>query len=66
MFGGEQWYMNMQNPTSDTPFCTLIHITKNSDGSYKITSNKVRLEVYTSSGYHPNQITTYNQAAVIC
>jgi hypothetical protein len=59
--GGEQWYMNMQNPTSDTRFGPHVTLTKNSDGSYKITSNKVRLEVYTSSGYHPDKITTYNQ-----
>ena len=59
---GEQWYFNMQNPTSDPQLNPNgVTLTKNADGSYKVTSTSVRLQVYTSSGYHQNLITTYNQ-----
>src|SRR5207244_3351365 len=59
---GEQWYFNMQNPTSDPQFNPNgVTLTKNADGSYKVTSSSVRLQVYTSSGYHQNLITTYDQ-----
>ena len=59
--GGEQWNMNMQSPTSDPRLSPGITLTKNPDGSYKVTSTQVRLQVYTSSGYHQGSITTYNQ-----
>jgi F5/8 type C domain/Bacterial Ig domain len=59
---GEQWYFNMQNPTSDPQLNPNgVTLTKNTDGSYKVQSSQVRLHVYTSSGYHQNLITTYNQ-----
>ena len=59
---GEQWYFNMQNPTSDPQFNPNgVTLTKNADGSYQVTSSSVRLQVYTSSGYHQNLITTYDQ-----
>src|SRR6266571_4208342 len=59
---GEQWYFNMQNPTSDPQLNPNgVTLTKNADGSYKVTSSSVRLQVYTSSGYHQNLITTYDQ-----
>ena len=59
--GGEQWDMNMQSPTSDPRFSPGVTLTKNPDGSYKVTSTQVRLQVFTSSGYHQGSITTYNQ-----
>jgi F5/8 type C domain/Bacterial Ig domain len=59
--GGEQWAMNMQNPTSDPRLSPGITLTKNPDGSYKVTSTQVRMNVFTSSGYHQGSITTYNQ-----
>ena len=59
--GGEQWAMNMQSPTSDPRLSPGVTLTKNPDGSYKVTSTQVRLQVFTSSGYHQNLITTYNQ-----
>ena len=59
--GGEQWAMNMQSPTSDPRFSPGVTLTKNPDGSYKVTSTQVRLQVFTSSGYHQGSITTYNQ-----
>ena len=61
---GEAWAMNMNTATSDSRFNPQNTITKNSDGSWKMTSSKVRMNVYTSSGYHPERITTYNQAAL--
>jgi len=59
--GGEQWYMNMQNPTSDPRMGQGVSLTKNPDGSYKVTTTQVRLQVFTSSGYHQGSIATYNQ-----
>src|SRR6266487_4792876 len=56
----EEWYMNMDNPTNDAR-TSPPSMTKNSDGSWKVTSGQVRYGVYTSSGYHPDQITTLNQ-----
>jgi hypothetical protein len=59
---GEQWYFNMQNPTSDPQLNPNgVTLTRNADGSYKVISTSVRLQVYTSSGYHQNLITTYDQ-----
>src|SRR6266487_4638538 len=57
----EEWYMNMDNPTNDAR-TSPPSMSKNSDGSWKVTSGKVRYGVYTSTGYHPGQISTLNQA----
>jgi hypothetical protein len=62
--GGETWAMNMASATSDSRFDPKNTITKNSDGSWKMKSSQVRMNVFTSSGYHPERITTYNQAAM--
>jgi hypothetical protein len=59
--GGEEWFMNMQNPASDPRFDPQATITKNPDGSYKITKTVVRMEVYPSTGYHQDKISTLNQ-----
>jgi hypothetical protein len=59
--GGEEWFMNMQDPTKDPRFDPQATITKNSDGSYKITKQEVRMEVYPSTGYNQDKITTLNQ-----
>ena len=32
----------------------------NHDGSWKMKSNQVRMSVYTTNGYNPNQITAYS------
>jgi hypothetical protein len=59
---GEKWFMNMQSETSDPQFNPNgVTLTKNTDSTYKVTSSSVRLQVYTSSGYHQNLITTYDQ-----
>lgn len=61
--GGEQWFMNMDDPNNDPrtdPQTTLI---KNNDGStsWKIQNTEVRYNVFTSSGFQPQLITTLNQ-----
>ena len=53
--GGEEWYMNMENPNND-PRSNPPAMSKNSDGSWRITSDQVRYGVYTSAGYHPDNI----------
>jgi hypothetical protein len=58
--GGEEWFMNMQDPNHDSR-TSPPSMSKNSDGSWKVTSGQVRYGIYTSSGYHPDQITTLNQ-----
>ena len=57
--GGEQWYMS-SNPDKDPRFSPQTKLTKNSDGSFKVKSIKVRMGVFTSSGFHPEKITTLN------
>ena len=54
---GEQWYLKSE-PNSDTRFSPQTTLTKNSDGSFKIKSTKVRMGVFTSSGFHPEEIKT--------
>ena len=55
---GQQWYLDMVNPTSDGRFNPQDRITRNSDGSWKMRSDQVRMQVYTSNGYNSNQITS--------
>jgi hypothetical protein len=57
--GGEQWFLS--SPTGDSRFDPKTTVSKNSDGSYKVTSTKVRMNVFTSTGYDSNEIDTYNQ-----
>ena len=56
---GEQWYLT-SNPNTDSRFSPQTTMTKNSDGSFKIKSTKVRMGVFTSSGFHPEEIKTLN------
>ena len=58
---GEQWFMNMADADSDKRLDIGNSITKNSDGSWKIKSSQVRMNVHTSAGYDPDDIDTYNQ-----
>lgn len=53
--GGEEWYMNMQDPNND-PRSKPPSISKNSDGSWRVTSDQVRYGVYTSAGYKPDDV----------
>ena len=59
---GEEWYMNMKNPTGDSRFNPQNTITKNSDGSWKMKSSKVRMGVYTSAGYDQDKIPTLDHS----
>ena len=56
---GEQWYIK-SNPDSDPHFSPQTKLEKNSDGSFKVKSSKVRMGVFTSSGFHPDKISTLN------
>src|SRR5438093_1477403 len=56
---GEQWYLN-SNPNDDPRYSPQTTLTKNSDGSFKVKSTKVKMGVFTSSGFHPEQINTLN------
>jgi F5/8 type C domain len=50
----DEWFMDMsdgQDPRSRPP-----SMTKNSDGSFKVTSGQVRYGVFTTSGYNPDDI----------
>jgi len=60
--GGEQWYMDMNNPLSDSRFNPQNTITKNPDGSWKMKSTKVRMNVYTSTGYDESAIDTLDHS----
>ncbi len=56
---GEQWHLN-SNINDDPRFSPQTTITKNSDGSFKVKSTKVRMGVFTSSGFDPEKINTLN------
>jgi hypothetical protein len=66
--GGEQWFLGLTE-SQDIPrfggkgsrFDPQASIMQNADGSWKMAASKVRMNVYTSSGYHPERITTYAQ-----
>jgi hypothetical protein len=62
--GGEQWYMDMNNPLGDSRFNPQNTITKNPDGSWKMKSTKVRMAVYTSTGYDQNAIDTLDHSDI--
>lgn len=49
--GGQEWYMNMANPTLDPSFNPQNPITKNNDGSWKMRSSQVRMYVFTSDHF---------------
>ena len=63
--GGEEWYINMGDPNNDSRTDPQTTIVKNNDSeennSWKIYDNETRYDVYTSSGYKPQLITTLNQ-----
>ncbi len=62
--GGEEWYMDMNNPNGDNRFNPQNSISKNSDGSWKMKSSKVRMGVYTSSGYSSSKIPTLDHSKI--
>ena len=60
---GQQWYLK-SNPNSDPQFSPQTMLTKNSDGSFKIKSMKVRMGVFTSSGFNPEKIDTLDHSKI--
>jgi hypothetical protein len=62
--GGEEWYINMENPLSDSRFNPQNTITKNPDASWKMKSTKVRMAVYTSTGFDPDDIPTLDHSVI--
>jgi len=62
--GGEEWFMNMNNPTSDSRFNPQNTITKNPDGSWKMKATQVRMSVYTSTGYDGDDIPTLDHSSI--
>jgi hypothetical protein len=61
--GGEQWYMNMNNPTTDTRTIPPA-MTKNSDGSWKVTNTQTRYRIFPSTGWDDDLYTTFDQKAL--
>ena len=59
--GGREWFINMENPTSDDIFNPRSNISKQSDGSWQISgrpntgkyNNEIRMEVNTLEGQQP-------------
>ena len=62
--GGEQWFMDMNNPLGDSRFNPQNTITKNPDGSWKMKSTQVRMNVYTSTGYDSDDIPTLDHSTL--
>ena len=62
---GQEWYLDMVNPTSDGRFNPQDQITRNPDGSWKMKSDQVRMYVYTSNGYNPHQVTSDSGQSVV-
>lgn len=58
--GGETWFLS-SDPMSDPRFNPQDTLTQNADGSWKIQSTQVRMGVYTSTGYDPGAIQTYER-----
>jgi hypothetical protein len=44
--GGNEWYVNMNDPKSDTNFKNLPSMTKQSDGSWQVSASQVRMEAW--------------------
>jgi hypothetical protein len=61
---GEEWYMNMNNPLGDSRFNPQNTITMNPDGSWKMKSTQVRMNVYTSTGYDSANIPTLDHSVI--
>jgi hypothetical protein len=61
---GEEWYMNMDNPLGDSRFNPQNTLTKNPDGSWKMKSTQVRMNVYTSTGYNSADIPTLDHSVI--
>ncbi|QRO01811.1 carbohydrate-binding protein [Archangium violaceum] len=58
--GGESWAL-ASDALRDSRFDPQKTITRNADGSWKMRSTQVRMEVFTSSGYDSKKIPTYDR-----
>ncbi|MGA9521939.1 MAG: carbohydrate-binding protein [Myxococcaceae bacterium] len=58
--GGEAWFLADEADT-DPRFDPQDPITRNADGSWKMQTDQVRMNVMTSTGYDPTSISTYNR-----
>ena len=61
---GEEWFIRPSHPEKDPRFSPQTGLIPNSDGSFKIKSTKVRMGVFTSSGYKPNLIQTLDHSKI--
>jgi hypothetical protein len=61
---GEEWSIRPSHPEKDPRFSPQTGLIPNSDGSFKIKSTKVRMGVFTSSGYKPNLIQTLDHSKI--
>jgi hypothetical protein len=60
--GGDEWFINMDNPDENLQrFNPKSDLTRNMDGSWKVTDTQVRMNVFTKEGYNGALITTYDQ-----
>jgi hypothetical protein len=59
--GGNEWYVNMADPTSDSMFRNLPSMTKQSDGSWQVSASQVRMEAWspTDEKWQNVEITEY-------
>jgi hypothetical protein len=48
-FGGNEWYVDMTNPKSDPLFRNLPLMTKQLDGSWRVSASQVRMEAWSPS-----------------
>ena len=61
---GEEWFMNMEDATNDPQFDPKDDVTKNPDGSWKMQSDQVRMNVFPSTGYDESSIATTNHGSL--
>ncbi|MET0402006.1 MAG: discoidin domain-containing protein [Cystobacter sp.] len=57
--GGETWSLK-EEASRDARFDAQNTVTRNADGSWKMKSDKVRMSVFTSTGYDSKRIPTYD------
>jgi Big-like domain-containing protein/glucodextranase-like protein len=48
--GGNEWYVDMNDPASDPNFRNLPSMTKQPDGSWQVSASQVRMEAWSPSG----------------
>jgi hypothetical protein len=61
--GAEKWFISA-NPNNDPRIDPGTDLDQNPDGSWNVQDAVARFNVFTSTGYHPNLITTYDEQAL--